>query len=385
MIHKHRNRHWIIQTVCIAALATGLLGGCIGKRPIRVGFAGELTGRNADLGVQGRNGVQLAVQEINAEGGVAGRALELLVRDDEGTPEGARAADQALIEAGVVAIIGHMTSGQSVAAVPVVNETEIILLSPTTSTPELSGLKDNFFRVNPVNAQEAMATACHMYREHGLVSAAIIYDDQNAAYTDVYRETFESTYRILGGEITGEIIFSSDENPDFALLVDELRTGDPASVLIVASDVDAALIAQQVRLAGWEVPLSAAGWAQTEALLQNGGVAVEGMHLVTNYDSNSQAPAFLDFKTRYQEHFGRAPTFAAAQAYESVFLLAAALEKTNGNTQGLSQALVETRVEGLTGPFELDEYGDVVRTQFLIIVREGEFVTWSALAPEDCP
>ncbi|MGC9358394.1 MAG: ABC transporter substrate-binding protein [Anaerolineae bacterium] len=362
-----------------------LLGGCIGKRPIRVGFAGELTGRNADLSVQGRNGVQLAVKEINAEGGVAGRALELLVRDDEGTPEGARAADQALIDAGVVAIIGHMTSGQSVAAVPVVNETEIILLSPTTSTPELSGLKDNFFRVNPVNAQEAMATACHMYREHGLVSAAIIYDDQNAAYTDVYRETFESTYHILGGEITGEISFSSDENPDFALLVDELRTGDPAAVLIVTSDVDAALIAQQVRLAGWEVPLSAAGWAQTEALLQNGGAAVEGMHLVTNYDSNSQAPAFLDFKTRYQEHFGRAPTFAAAQAYESVFLLAAALEKTNGNAQGLSQALVETRVEGLTGPFELDEYGDVVRTQFLIIVREGEFVTWSALAPEDCP
>ncbi|MGC9399207.1 MAG: ABC transporter substrate-binding protein [Anaerolineae bacterium] len=369
----------------LALLLLALMSGCGGGAPIRVGFAGELTGRNADLGVQGRNGALLAVERINAEGGVVGRPLELVVRDDGGTPEGARAADQALIDAGVVAIIGHMTSRQSMAAVPLINAAGVVLLSPTTSTPELSALKDYFFRVNPVNALSARAMARRIFQDRGLCCVAIIYDIDNAAYTRVYRGVFEEASRELGGRLTGEVTFSSAAEPDFGALVGALRANDPAGLLIVASAVDAALIAQQVRLAGWDVPLFAAGWAQTEALLQNGGTAVEGMEVVTNFNSNSQTPAFLDFRARYEERFGREPTFAAAQSYEAVLFLAAALEKSDGRAEDLPQALVETRIQGLTDVIAMDAYGDVVRPQYLLVVRDGVFVTEEVLEPEAAP
>jgi branched-chain amino acid transport system substrate-binding protein len=358
--------------------------GCASWEPVRVGFAGELTGRNSDLGVQGRNGAQLAVEDINAAGGVAGRSIELVVRDDLGTPEGAQAADRELIDAGVVAIIGHMTSGQSVAALPVIEAAGMVLLSPTTSTPELSGLEDHFFRVNPDNSLEARTLARQVYRERGLDSLSVIYDADNAAYTHTFWAAFAKTYRALGGQVTGEVSFSSSEEPDFASLVGEFQRTGPDGLLIIASPLDTALIAQQTQLGGWQTPLFASGWAQTEALIQNGGQAVEEIEIVMNYDSNSQSPVFLGFQARYQERFSRAPTFAAAQAYEAMLVLAAALEKTGGQAERLPQALLETQnLEGLTGTISLNEYGDVVRTQFLITVQNGQFVTLTALEPEE--
>jgi branched-chain amino acid transport system substrate-binding protein len=371
----------------ILSLLSGILGlalvACDQQGPIRVGFAGELSGKQSDLGVPGRDGALLAVETLNDAGGVAGRSLELLVRDDLGTPEGAQAADRALIEAGVVAIIGHMTSGQSMAALPVTEGAGMVLLSPTASTAELSGLDDLFFRVTSTNAQEARLLAQHVYQRRGLSRLAVIYDDDNAAFSQTLWDGFVQTYQALGGQVSGEASFSSSAEPDFAPLVAELRAGDPQGLFIIASALDTALIAQQVQLSGWQVPLFASGWAYTEALPQNGGRAVEGIELTVGHDENSQLPAFLDFRDRYQARFGRPPTFASVHAYDAVMVLAAALEKTNGQVKGLPQALAETRnFKGPTGTVSMDEYGDAIRTRFLLTIREGQFVTLDRLEPE---
>lgn len=136
-------------------IAAFFLVNCTGKEPVRMGFVAQLTGIQAELGVQERNGVQMVVEEINAAGGVAGRPIELIVQDDLGTPEGAQAADHELIKAGVVAIIGHATSGQTVAGLAVTNPAHVVMLSPTASTPELSGQDDYFFRIAQTLAPRA--------------------------------------------------------------------------------------------------------------------------------------------------------------------------------------------------------------------------------------
>lgn len=100
--------------------------------PILVGSAGQLSGAYADLGVKGRDGVQLTVDKIYAAGGIGGRQATLVMRDDKGTPDGAREAARELIDAGVVAVIGHMTSGRSLAALPLVEEAGVVMVSPTT-------------------------------------------------------------------------------------------------------------------------------------------------------------------------------------------------------------------------------------------------------------
>lgn len=363
-------------------MAAVLSSGCGLNKPIKLGFAGELSGSQSDLGVAGRNGVQLAVETINASGGVAGHAIELLVVDDKGTPEGAQEADRKLVDAGVVAIIGHMTSEQSMAGLVVANEANVVLFSPTTSTPKLNGLSDYFFRINPVNSKEAQLLARYVFETDGLSRMTIVFDTDNEAFSLPYDEVFREAYQDLGGKVVGEVGFSSATLPGYDTLVQQAEASSPQGLLIIASAFDTAMISQQTRLLDWYVPLYSSGWAQTEALIQNGGQAVEGIKIVGSYELNSQSPAFLDFQARYQERFGREPTFAATQSYEAVLILTAALEKTRGKKAGLRAALLETReFEGLTGRISLDEYGDAVRTQFLITIKDGQFVRYVALEP----
>jgi branched-chain amino acid transport system substrate-binding protein len=354
-----------------------------------VGFAGELTGKQADLGVHGRNGVQLAVEDINAKGGIVGRPVELLVEDDLGTPEGAREADRALIEAGVVAIIGHMTSGQTMAVIPIINDAKVVLLSPTASTYELSGLNDYFFRVNPDNLAEARILARRVCDELALSRVAGIYDVDNAAYTQTFWSAFVKTCQDLGRQAVASVTFASAEEPDLAPLVTELKTHRPDAVVIIASALDTALITQQIRLQDWFVPLFATGWSHTEILLQNGGRAVEGMEIIMSFDANYRADdlesptALREFETRYAQRFGQTFTFASAQAYEAMMVLAEALEKTGGEGRGLPQALTEIKnYEGLNTRLSLDSDGDVIRPQFLVTIQEGEFVTLGMVEPE---
>lgn len=349
--------------------------GCSKTEPIRIGFSGQLSGAYADLGIKGRDGVLLAVEKINAADGIAGRPIKLLVRDDKGTPEGARAADKELIDAGVVAIIGHMTSGQSMAALPVVEKAGMVLLSPTTSAPSLTGRKDHFFRVIPDSSSEARLQARHVIYGAKLKRMAAIYDKDNAAYTSAYLKAFRDELQKLGGKLVGEVGYSSAKKPVFGPLVAQLRDAAPQGLLIIASAYDGAIIAQQPRLIGWQTHLFGCAWTMSQPLIENGGKAIEGMGFVFSYDLNSQTPAFLKFQRRYQSRFKETPSFMSGWSYEAMLILAAALEKTRGRAEGLINALPGIRIEGLMESISLDQHGDGVRTHYQINVKNGQFVT----------
>ncbi len=378
-----RDGPWAFILICFL-IGTGvfILTGCGNREPIRLGFVAELTGRQAELGVQERNGVQMAIEKINASGGIAGRRIELVARDDLGTPEGAGNADRELIRMGVAAIIGHATSGQTIAGLPVVNEAHVVMLSPTTSTTELSGKDDYLFRVVQTLSDRAKGLARHIYQHRGVTRLAVIYDTNNAAYVRSYRNAFVEGYSSLGGKIAGEAGFSSIERPDFDLLLSKLRTNRAEGLLIIASDNDTAFIAQRSRLMGWKALLFTSAWAQTETLIKNGGMTVEGMEFEQAYGMGSQSPAFLDFKARYQERFGRAPSFSAALGYEAAIVLGAALHKTGGKAVGLKEALLGIRdFQGLVDPFSFDKNGDVMRPFYLGVVRDGKFVDLQRFEP----
>jgi len=373
---------YFLLIATLIGMAILLFSGCTKKEPVRVGFVAELTGRQPELGVQERNGVQMAIEKINTSGGIAGRQIELIVRDDLGTPDGARAADRELIEAGVAAIIGHATSGQTMAGLPVTNAAHVVMISPTTSTTDLSGKDDYFLRMVHTLQDRAGGLAHHVYRRRGLTRLSVLYDTHNASYVQAYLKTFVDKYRSLGGRVVSEAKFSSTEQPNFDPLLSNLRASKAEGLLIIASDSDTALIAQRTRLIGWQAPLFTSGWAQTETLIKNGGKAVEGLELEEGYAINSQAPAFLDFKVRYQEKFGRPPSFGAAFAYEAALVLAAALQKTGGKTAGLKETLLGIRdFQGLVDTFSFDKYGDVMRTFYLGVVRNGRFVDLERFEP----
>lgn len=364
----------------VAVLALIVIGGALrflvfDKKPMPLGFVAQMTGKQAELGVQERNGVILAVEQINAAGGIDGRMLELVIRDDFGIPEKARTADDELIKAGVVAIIGHATSGQTVEGLKVTNPAAKVMISPTASTPALSGQDDYFFRVYPTFKDSSRAFAEHILRTEGLKRLAIIYDTDNAAYAGMYRTTFADRFKELGGTVAGETGFASSKQPDFEALLKTLQGSDADGLLIVAADIDTALIAQKVRLMNWSIPLFTSAWAQTETLINNGGKAIEGLKLEQSFAATSQAPAFLEFKSRFQARFGQSPSFGAAFGYEAAMVLAEALKNTKGKPDRLKEELLKIKdFKGLIDNFSLDQFGDVERPFYLSAVENGKFV-----------
>lgn len=363
----------------IALISIGIIVGIVMDRrknqPIILGFSAQLTGRQAELGVQERNGVQLALEQFNETGGIEGRIISLAIHDDLGNQEEAKAGDEKLIEKGAVAIIGHVTTSQTLAGLEVANNAKVVMVGPTVSTPKLSGIDDYFIRIHPSFEKSSQSFAQYIFEHKGIKNIAIIFDKDNLAYSKTYSTIFSDSYQSLGGNVKSVLDFSSNSKPDFSNLIEELQETKADGLLIVASDIDTALIAQRLRLMNWEIPLFASSWAQTETLISNGGQAVEGMILEQAYDLNNQSSEFQDFKSRYCARFGNEPSFGAAFSYESTLMVIEGLKKTHGSKIGLKEALLEvTNFNGLTEKLKLNKFGDVERNSYLNSISNGKFV-----------
>jgi branched-chain amino acid transport system substrate-binding protein len=353
-----------------------VLVSCIAKPPIRVGFVAELTGKQSEPGVNLRNSVQMAVDEINLAGGIDGRRIELKIEDDLGTPEGARVAENRLIDSGVVAVIGHYTSNQTLEGYAVTQQRGTILISGTASTSLLSGKKDLFFRSVVATDTMGQGFAYYIRQQRGLARIAILYDQDNNTYAEPMSQAFSETFRSLGGNIVDQVKFSAAAAPDFAPLVKNLKTAQPDGILLIASPTNSAVIAQVIYLSGWRIPLFSSSWGQGDALIQNGGDAVEDMEIIIAIDINDPASELRDFKTRYQKLFSRPPIFTAIEGYETMQILATALKKTGGEANGLAEALMGLKnFQGLTGSIRLNEYGDAIRPLYIQKVHNRSFET----------
>lgn len=345
------------------------------SQPIIIGLSAQLTGKQAELGVQERNGALLAVEKINSQGGIQGRKISLIINDDLGIKEVAKSGDNELIKKGAVAIIGHSTTAQTMEGIKAANANHVVMIGPTISTPELSGINDYFFRVYPSFKKSSKNLARYANKKSGITRLAIIYDNNNMEYSRTYSKVFAKKFTLLGGTITDEISYSSFTPTDYYPLLLKLKESKAEGLLIVASDVDTALITQRARLMGWQVPVFTSGWAQTEALIDNGGKAVEGMILEHIYTVDNKTPAFVDFESRYKTRFGIEPSFGAAFSYEATLVLAEALKKTNGNKDGLKDALLNIHdFKGIMNTFSFDKYGDVERPCYLSTINNGKFL-----------
>lgn len=357
----------------LCLVLAGLMGGCQGDQPIKIGFVGGITGRHSDLGVSGRDGVILAVEEINRSGGVDGRRVELSVKDDRQDPETARRVDRELIAEGVWAVIGHMTSAMSLAALPVIDQNRVLFVSPTTSTNKLSGRDDYFLRVMSPNTAETANLFHYAYQVLGLRRMAAFYDLSNRGYTEDWVRDFRSAFESLGGRMVAVRSFLSTENLGYTALVKDILRSRPDGVLLAAGAVDAAMICQQMKKQGVRIPVLSSGWAMTDLFIQDGGRAVEEVIFSSTINAQSPTPRWKSFKRAYENRFGIAPDFAAIHAYDAAQVVFQALARGADRRNMKKVVLKHGRFQGVQGPFTLDKYGDPHRKQILVSVRNGRF------------
>jgi len=358
--------------ICLA-LALPLLTACEKPQPLKVGFIAGQSGRVADLGVAGRNGVMLALAEVNAGGGINGRPVELVVRDDEQNPETAKRVMAELLEQKVEVIIGPCTSSMAMVIVPMANAANVPVISPTVTTSDLSGQDDYFLRIASSTAEYAAKNADYHYRI-GHRRIAAIYDLGNRAYAESWTEHFRQSFEQLGGKVVLTETFTSGSTPSFQEHCRKLLASRPDTVQIAANAVDAAMIAQQLRKLNPKVNLGMAEWAATERLLELGGSAVEGAVVDQYVDRNNSAPDYRKFLATYRERFKLEPGFAGVASYDAARIVFAALAQRT-SSRGLRETLRDGGpYQGLQQQINLDRFGDASRTTFLSVIRQGQFV-----------
>ena len=363
------NHAGLLLLVIVALSMTG----CSDKDPLKIGFLGGVSGRVADLGIDGRNGVTLALEMRNAAGGIDGRALQLLSEDDGQDMAQAKAGLNRLIAHKVEAVIGPMTSAMAVAVVPLANASKMLLISPTVTTNSLSGKDDYFLRVISSTTAYAQKSADYHYKKQGSRRMAVIYDLRNQAYTESWFNDYRQTFEAMGGHIEVAVSFLSSNEIQFDELASQVLSREIDGVLILANSVDTALIAQQLRLRNQAIRINSSEWAATERLLELGGEAVEGMIFAQFIDRNSTRPGFVAFRRAYRERFGHETGFAGLTGYDAANVLFDALAKRKSG-QSLKQVILQQReFEGAQSLLVFDDSGDASRETFLTTIRDGAF------------
>ncbi len=360
----------IALTVFIIFLSTG----CKNTQPLKVGFVGGLTGRHSDLGVSARNGVILAAEQMNKSGGINGRPVMLITKDDRQDPEVAVKVDKELIEEGAIAIIGHLTSAMSVAAVPQINKEKIVMISPTTATTELTGIDDYFLRVLSPSKSAIDKFSVYAHKTLGLRKLIVLYDLSNEAFSREWYEYFRANYKDIGsGEVIPET-FTSGSDIKFAALAQRLLDKSPDGILIAANAIDAAVVCQQLKKLGSNIPILSSMWAMTEDFIQNAGPSAEGTVFIHWYYKDFKSEPARKFRKDFKLRFGNQPNFANHFGYEAAQVLFTSLS-INDNPSELRNTIIKQGIfEGIQGEMKIDKYGDPERKVFLMTVRDGQYV-----------
>lgn len=360
------------RRIAAACAAAGLFASCGPQPPLRIGFLGGLASQGSDVSEDGRNGAQLAVEEINRQGGVRGRLLELVVREIGHHEAASQAAAQALQSARVVATVGPFTSTQAVAMLPWADAAHMLLLSPTVNASELVGRDDQLIRLNGALADSAQAFAA-MLVARGQRRIAVAFDEVNHAYSRHWLPALREHLQALGGEVVVQVGFAPGAALSYAGLAQALVVSAPDGVMFICSGASAARLAQQLRKQGSKVPLAATEWAATDSLIEMGASAVEELVTAHPYDPADRSLPYQDFRKRYQERHGRAPGFGALGAHDAVSVLAQALTRAEPGEAAKEAVLRHGPYQGLQGPIVFDRFGDTRRTLHFIQVRDGAF------------
>lgn len=344
-----------------------ILGACQNKKPILIGFIGNLSGRSSDVGVDARNGAVLAVHQINEQGGIHGRPLKLLIKDDESDAAIAKQKDLELIGAKVKVIVGHIVSGMSLAVLPLINQHKMLLVSPTSVSNVFNKIDDYFIRLSP-STQNALFDFAAYARQKGIQKVSFIYDLKNKGYSEDWVKNFKFKFEELGGKTLLIQDFESSNTLPFYDIAKKVLKTQPDAVVLVAGAVDTAMFSQQIKKISPKTQIVIAGWAMTEDLIHHGGRAVENSWIAYNYDKNGQEPLYLKFQEDFKKTFGVSPDFTAKYSYETIMVLAEAMKGLEKITPAnLKEKILQKKVfQGLQNKIEFDPYGDIVpKTVFL--------------------
>lgn len=337
-----------------------------------------LSGKNSELGIGGRTGVRLAVEEWNKKGGINGRPIELVIFNDKGQVSEGISLIDTLKAHNISLVIGPLTSHLK----PVVEagmKKGILFVSPTMSSSSLSIKDDLFVRfIDPASFQSKLL--CNNIKERNIKSLLVLLDERNLEYTgDIY--THLTTYlKEDSVDITIELENLQLGSPDrFTQLTTLVSNTKPEAVLLISSGIDFGITAQHLRKSPHQFKLLGARWSSTKDMIAHGGKAIEGTHIVGNIPRKTPTKKEQEFIDAYVAVHNTEPSFIPIFTYDAANGLFTALTKSKSTDPlKVRDAIISIgEFNGLQGSITIDSLGDSHRDVIqMLTVENGQMKPW---------
>lgn len=361
-------RLFVLLVIACIALSNAMY--VYGAETIKVGLVAPLTGPIATFGQSVDKGVRMAVDEINAKGGLLGMKIELIVEDNQAKAEESANIVRKFIEQDkVVAIIGPVISSNTLAAAPIAQQSKVPLISPTATNPRVTQVGNYIFRACFIDDFQGMVMA--RFARSGLgkraETAAILFE-KTSDYSIGLAKYFKEEFTRLGGKIVAEESFSSGDQ-DFSAQLTKIK-GKKPDVLYVPSYYDTAgLIIKQARELGINVPILGGDGFDSPQLVELAGKEnLKNCYFSGHFFSGSSAPQVKTFVANYKKRYNIVPDMLAALGYDAVYMLADAIKRAGKvDRDAIRAALAATKnLKLVTGTINLDENRNPIKSAVIV-------------------
>ncbi len=349
---------------------------------IKVGEYASLTGSEATFGQSSHQGTALAIDDINAAGGVLGKKIQLITEDDQSQAGQPATVVRKLISSdGVVAILGEVASSRSLEAAPICQESKIPMVSPASTNPRVTEVGDYIFRVCFIDPFQGTVMANFTRKTLKLKTAAVL-KDASSDYSVGLAKYFVAGFTADGGKIVAEENFSHGDK-DFSAQLTAIKADNPDGIFVPGYYTEVGLIALQARQLGVMVPLFGGDGWESASLVPIGGKALEGCYFSTHYSPDDTSPVVRNFVKKFHDRYQETPDTMAALGYDSALILADAIKRA-GSTDAakIRDALAATRdFQGVTGKITIDANRNASKPAVILTIKDGQFQYVETVAP----
>ena len=329
---------------------------------VKIGHVGPISGAIAHLGKDNENGARLAVEEINAAGGVKMGdktvKLELLTGDDKADPKDGTLVAQKMIDDGVVALVGHLNSGTTIPASKLYSDANLSHISPSATAVKLTeqGFKTTF-RV--VARDDKQGAALANFAAGSLKAKTVAVIDDRTPYGQGLADEFEKFAKEKGLKVVGRE-FTNDKASDFNAILTKVRSMKPDVVMYGGMDATAAPMAKQMKQLGMKSTLLAGDGVCSPEFIKLAGNAADIMKCSNAGEAVEKLAKGADFVAKYKKRFNSEVQVYSPYSYDAVFVIVEAMKKAGkADRASITTALRDTSYDGLTGKVAFDAKGDV--------------------------
>ena len=342
------------------------------ENSIKVGAFLSLTGSTAAYGISASNAIKLATEEVNRDGGIDGKMIELVVVDDHSnTQEVPEIVNRLINDAKVDALIAEPVSTRAMVAAPIAQKNRIVMISSASVKPELTMQGDYIFRACFISSAEGEAIAKFAFNKLKARTAAVFLDDEND-YAVVLAGFFKEAFTKLGGKIVIQQRYA-DTDYDMAAQMLAIRFRAPDVLFAPGFYTTAPRVARHVKMLGLKSKLIGSDGWDSPNLMEGGSEPFEGVYFANHFWAGSEDPLVRKFVTNYRAKYGVEPDAGAATAYDAARMLFDAFRRAKSKeSSAVRDALAQTKdFAGVTGRISLDANRNAQVPVYMLRIEKG--------------